>query len=213
MIVPVIEEVVEAYREFYGVHFPIEVNLIIGGFGSNAYTYRQVIPNISFALERLSSNSEHLKVIAAHEFGHAAHNILSDQAGMNWRELKWASPLTWFIQEGAAIHFSRIIAAGLYPSVYFHFNDEGDEWLSFAESNKEMIKNRFFEDYKKESASNLFLEWFSIRGGKTFGYDRLGYFLADMFFQNLIQSKGELEAVTAWKEKDFEDMVLNWMEN
>jgi hypothetical protein len=75
-IITLIKEVERNYSSLYDVTFPIDVNLIVGGFGSNAYTYRQIIPDVTFALERLSQESSHLKVIIAHEFGHVTHNIL-----------------------------------------------------------------------------------------------------------------------------------------
>ncbi|WP_064092174.1 hypothetical protein [Rossellomorea aquimaris] len=210
-IIPIIKEITEEYYKRYKVSFPIEVNLIIGGFGSNAYTHRQIIPNITFALEKLSPEPDHLKTIVAHEFGHAAHNILSDESGIQWENIKWTSPLTWLNQEGAAIHFSRGNVAHLHPSIYFHFNEEGYEWLTFANSNKNAIKWEFAQDYRAETPQSIFREWFSIHGGKKFGFSRLGYFLGDIFFQNQIMTLGEMKAIIAWKEKDFEEQVENWL--
>jgi hypothetical protein len=200
-IVPIIKEIINEYFRIYQVSFPIEVNLIVGGFGSNAYTYRQIIPNITFALEKLSPEHEHLKTIVAHEFGHATHNIISNDAAIDWKKIQWNNPLTWLIQEGAAIHFSRRTVPNLHPSVYFSFNDEGHEWLTFSESNKQEIKMEFAKDYANETPQSLFREWFSINGGERFGYSRLGYFLGDMFFQNLILKKGEQNAIISWKDQ------------
>ena len=70
-ILPIIKEINEEYFKLYQISFPIEVNLIVGGFGSNAYTYRQIIPNITFSLEKLSTEPGHLRALVAHEFGHA----------------------------------------------------------------------------------------------------------------------------------------------
>ncbi|MCS0788387.1 hypothetical protein [Cytobacillus pseudoceanisediminis] len=58
----------------------------------------------------------------------------------------------------------------LNTSVYFSFDDEGDEWLEFAVSNQHDIKLEFAEDYASKTADAIFLEWFSIRGGERFGY-------------------------------------------
>ncbi|MCZ8537170.1 hypothetical protein M9R32_08265 [Paenisporosarcina quisquiliarum] len=210
-IVPIIKEINEEYYKLYQISFPIEVSLIVGGFGSNAYTYRQVIPNITFSLEKLSPEPDHLRVIVAHEFGHAAHNILSDRAGIDWTQVQWNSPLTWLNQEGAATHFSRRTVANLHPSIYFSYDDDGYEWLTFSESNKKEIKRAFAEDYLNLTAELLFREWFSINGGGKFGYSRLGYFIGDMFFQNQIRKLGEINAVTAWKDKEFESNVKLWL--
>ncbi|TCP16133.1 hypothetical protein EV207_1941 [Scopulibacillus darangshiensis] len=114
-------------------------------------------------------------------------------------------------QEGAAIHFSRQTVANLHPSIYFSFNDEGYEWLTFAESHKHDIKKAFAEDYAVESPQSLFKEWFSINGGKKFGFNRLGYFIGDLFFQNQIAELGEIKAIIAWGKRGFEEQAKKWL--
>lgn len=210
-ILPIIEEISDEYFKLYQVSFPIEVNLIVGGFGSNAYTYRQFIPNITFALEKLSPNPNHLRTIVAHEFGHAAQNIITNEAGIDRAIIQWNNPLTWLNQEGAATHFSRRTAKELNPSIYFSYNDEGEEWLSFAKANQKEIKRAFADDYSNLTSELVFREWFSINGGKRFGHSRLGYFIGDLFFQNQINNHGEMKAVTAWKEKDFLEDAKRWL--
>jgi hypothetical protein len=212
-IIPIIHETATRFKGAYGVGFPIEVSLIAGFYGSNAYTWRQIIPNITFALEQLTDDKEHLRAIVSHEFGHAAQNILSDQAGMDWRTVTWDSPLIWINQEGAAIHFSRKIALGLPSSVYFNFNNQGDGWLSFAKSHADEIKKEFYEDFQKHQPGDLYREWFSIRGGQTFGYSRLGYFIGDLFFQSQIERLGEERAIIAWCKTGFLDQVKIWLES
>ncbi|MEK3856300.1 hypothetical protein [Cytobacillus sp. FSL H8-0458] len=96
---------------------------------------------------------------------------------------------------------------GLTPSVYFSFDDDGDEWLTFAEFNQHDIKLEFANDFAIKQADAIFLEWFSICGGERFGYSRLGYYLGDLFFQSLIERNGERNAITAWKRPDFIDYV------
>ncbi|WP_144512169.1 hypothetical protein [Bacillus sp. FJAT-22090] len=210
-IVPVIEEIAKQYEKLYEITFPIDINLIVGGFGSNAYTNHQIIPDITFALEKLSPKLDHLRVIVAHEFGHAAQNIISDRAGMDWPNIHWTSPLLLLNQEGAATHFSRQTVLNVHPSIYFSYNDEGYEWLTFAEQNAETIKRAFADDYEVLTREALFREWFSINGGKTFGYSRLAYFIGDMFFQSQVKEMGEIEAIIAWKNECFEKQVKQWL--
>lgn len=210
-ILPIINEIVEAYAQLYRISFPINVHLIVGGFGSNAYAHRQIIPNITFALEQLSPEPSHLKAIVAHEFGHAAQNIVSNHADMDWKMIQWDSPLIWLLQEGAATHFSRQTAPRLQPSIYFSFNESGDEWLRFCITNQEKIKAAFAEDYVKESPRQLYREWFSIKGGQKFGYHRLGYFVADMFFQDQMKRLGEMNAITAWSDEGFVEKARTWL--
>lgn len=208
---PIIKEITEGYERLYKVSFPVDIILIVGGFGSNAYTYRQIIPNITFALEKLSPEPNHLRVIVAHEFGHLTQNILSDQAGMDWSKIRWNSPLIWLYQEGAATHFSRQTVSNIHPSIYFSYNDEGYEWLTFAEQNAETIKKAFANDFEVLTREALFREWFSINGGKKFGYSRLAYFLGYMFFQSQVEAIGEMEAIIAWKNDGFENQVKQWL--
>ncbi|KQL34368.1 hypothetical protein [Psychrobacillus sp. FJAT-21963] len=210
-ILPIIEETEEEYFKLFQISFPIDVNLIVGGFGSNAYTHRQFIPDITFSLEKLSPKTEHLRTIVAHEFGHAAQNIMSEEAGIDWTEVQWKSPLTWLNQEGAATHFSRRTAINLNSSIYFSYNDEGEDWLSFSTKNRKEIKRAFSEDYSNLTDELLFKKWFSINGENRFGYSRLGYFVGDMFFQHQIENLGEINAVIAWKEKGFEESVKQWL--
>ncbi|WP_391117017.1 hypothetical protein [Psychrobacillus sp. L3] len=210
-ILPLIEEIAEEYWKLYQISFPIDINLIVGGFGSNAYTHRQIIPNITFALEKLSPNAEHLRVIIAHEFGHLAQNILSDQAGIDWTKIKWTSLLIGLYQEGAATHLSRKTVVNVHPSIYFSYNDEGYDWLAFAHANTSEIKKAFANDYLSLTRDELFHEWFSINGGKIFGHSRLAYFLGDLFFQYQIEKYGELAAIVAWKDEDFEEKAKQWL--
>ncbi|ANX11539.1 hypothetical protein ABE41_005925 [Fictibacillus arsenicus] len=212
-IVPIIHGTAEHYKNNYQVSFPADINLIVGGFGSNAYTYRQIIPNITFALEKLSPVQDHLKTIVAHEFGHAAHNIISNNAGIDWKNVDWNSPLTWLYQEGAATHFSRQTAKGIKESVYFSFDDEGEKWLQFFSKNQEKIISDFARDVTTETPIAVFKEWFSITGGAKFGYNRLGYLIGDQFFQELIKRNGELVAIVAWKDTSYKENVINWLLN
>ncbi|CAG9622454.1 uS10 family ribosomal protein [Sutcliffiella rhizosphaerae] len=210
-IVPIIQEVSQTFAELYKLDLPIGVNLIVGGYGSNAYTHKQVIPDITFALEKLSSDPDHLRVIVAHEFGHAAHNLLSDKAGTDWTKMAWNHPLIWINQEGAATHFSRNIIPDLKPSVYFSFNDEGEEWIEFASTHFSEIKKAFAKDVEQEDSGSIFREWFSIRGGLTFKNARLAYYIGDQFFQYQKKRLGEHTAIVAWKEKHFIEDVQEWL--
>ncbi|WP_054708982.1 hypothetical protein [Bacillus sp. JCM 19041] len=212
LIPTIIKETAEHYRTLYGIDYPGTIHLLVGGFGSNAYTHRQIIPDISFALERLSPNIDALYVIVAHEFGHATQNILSNQAGMEWEKVQWTHPLIWLNQEGAATHFSRQITPGLPTSIYFTYSTEGDDdWLQFAKANEQAIKKAFASDYDNETTDSLFREWFSINGGSRFGHSRLAYFLGDLFFQQQIDRLGEKEAIIAWRKPSFLDDISKWL--
>ncbi len=208
----ILEEIVVAYQLQYEVSFPIDVNLIVGGFGSNAYTYKQIIPNITFALEKLSPEPDHLRVIVAHEFGHCAQNIISDRAGMDWSTAKWTEPLIWLYREGIATNFSKQIAPGLEPSIYLSYGNNELEWgEEFKAKQISEFKQTFLRDYEELDTRNLFFEWFSINGGKTFGHSRLAYFLGTLFVEDYIEQHGEQEAIIAWMKPGFEEKVKGWL--
>ncbi|WP_286183577.1 hypothetical protein [Bacillus sp. ISL-55] len=211
-IVTIIKEVEQNYLGMYQVNFPIDIYLIVGGFGSNAYSHKQIIPNVTFALEKLSPESSHLQAIIAHELGHVTHNIISDKAGNEWSKMEWNNPLIWLFQEGAATHFSRKTSPGLSSSVYFSYDDNGDEWLEFASAHKKEIQLEFAKDLAKSTPQQIFREWFSINGGKTFGFPRLAYFLGDLLFQEKVLQVGEMNAIISWKDHNFEEVVNSWLE-
>nr|WP_323740412.1 DUF5700 domain-containing putative Zn-dependent protease [Filobacillus milosensis] len=201
-----IQEVSEAYEKKYQVQFTKDVHVIVGCYGSNAFTHRQYIPEITFCLEKLSPNTEHLKVIIAHEFGHALHNLLSDREGMDWPSLNWENPYIWLLQEGCATHFSKQVAEA-EESVYFSYDDQGEEWLEFALANKQELIRSFINDRDKQSPREIFNEWFSINGGKKHDYTRLAYFIGYEILQHLIEKYGELKAVTSWTEPNFNQEI------
>lgn len=210
-IVRLINEVKTFYEMNYDARFEKDVHLIVGMYGSNAYTHRQIIPEITFCLEKLSPEDDHLGVIIAHEFGHALHNSLSDRVGMNWSELDWAHPYTWLLQEGCATYFSTK-AVATNPAVYFTYDDEGEPWLHYAESNRKEIIQAFQTDLQVQSTNDLFREWFSINGGTRFGHTRLAYFIGFYLLHRLMEKLGEEDAVTVWKRPEFHSIMSQTLE-
>ncbi|GGA90676.1 DUF5700 domain-containing putative Zn-dependent protease [Ornithinibacillus halotolerans] len=204
----IIKQVLLCYKQKYDFDFQKEVHIIVGLYGSNAYTHRQFIPDVTFCLERLSSKDEHLNVIIAHEFGHALHNFLSDQAEINWSKINWNDPLVWLLQEGCATYFSKQVTIA-EESVYFSYGyfDREKDWLKFAQDNLTNILTTFIKDYKGQSPTEIFREWFSINGGKHFGYMRLGYYIGYIVVNRLIEKYGVRNAVTLWKEANFSNVI------
>lgn len=201
-----INKIATSYNEKYNVEFQKDVHVIVGCYGSNAFTHRQIIPEITFCLEKLSPEEEHLKVIIAHEFGHAVHNILSNKSGMEWSKLQWYQPFVWLLQEGSATYFSKQIVEA-EESVYFSYDSSGNGWLQFAKSNTQEIVNSFLKDFNNLSHQDIFREWFSINGGNRYGHTRLGYYIGYIVLESLIKRYGELNAITLWKNPWFTDEV------
>jgi hypothetical protein len=207
-----IEAIVKQYRIMYQLDFPITVNLIVGAYGSNGYTNHQIIPDITLAMERLTPVDDPLKVLIAHEFGHAAHHIISNNHQMDWKSVRWDHPYTWLLQEGTATYFSKQIVPHLNESIYFSYDNGGDEWLKFARENKQEIIKRFASDLQiKGSNQEIFKEWFSINGGTTFGFARFGYFIADCMFQDFHKEIGEIDTLRLWQEDRFFQIVEEWL--
>jgi hypothetical protein len=213
-IKPLVLKVVRKFYSNYQLEFPINIHFIIGAYGSNAYATREIIPDITFALERLTYKENPLQVIIAHEIGHVAHHIISNNHHMNWTMVKWDHPYIWLLQEGAATHFSKQIVPDLMESIYFSYDYDGDEWMDFAKKNKKEIISKFANDiHAGKDNLEIFKEWFSINGGAAFGYNRLAYFIADSFFQDVIRKKGELNTLLLWKQKSFIQVVDDWLRN
>lgn len=191
-----LKNIEKKFQTRYQLQFPITVNLIIGAYGSNAFTQREIIPDVTFAMERLTFNEEPLSVIIAHELGHVAHGIISEKHQTDWENVRWDHPYIWLLQEGAATHFSKQIVPNLKESIYFSYDMDGDEWLEFAKKHKREIISSFASDLKNgRNSEEIFKEWFSINGGSTFGYTRLAYYIADCFFQDYISQKDRKSVV------------------
>ena len=204
--------VTDTYREKYQLEFPVNVNIIAGAYGSNAYAEREIIPDITFAIERLTYETDPLSVIIAHEFGHVAHHIIADSHQIDWKLMEWDHPYVWLLQEGAATHFSKQIVPELKESIYFSYDYKGDEWLNFSRENKGDIIRCFAKDiHSGKNSGEIFKEWFSINGGSRFEFTRLAYYAADCMFQDFIREYGELETLLLWKQENFFTRVDEWL--
>lgn len=200
--------IASVYEQRYEVEFTKEVHIIVGAYGSNAFTQRQIIPEVTFCLEKISSCDEHLQVIIAHEFGHVVHHLLSDRNGIDWNTIDWFHPFTTLFQEGCATYLSERVCVA-EKSVYFSYDEHGKNWLQFAKCNKSHIMKKFLNDVENYSPMEIFKEWFSINGGLTFGHSRLGYFIGYHVVLELIKKYQEERALTIWKNSNFQKEIKN----
>ncbi|MFB4212899.1 hypothetical protein ACE1TH_13400 [Shouchella sp. JSM 1781072] len=210
----ILETINTRYKERYELSFKQHIYFIVGAYSSNAFTHRQITPDITFALEQLPQHHDGLRVLAAHEFGHALHQTWTDTAGMDWSHVQWDNHLLSLYREGVATHFSREIVPDAPPHIYFTFGSDylgNESWLAFAQENEQTLKSAFYMDYQQLSPQEVFREWFSINGGKRFGYTRLAYFLADRFFQQKRKKTGEREAILAWRDPFFLKEIEKWL--
>lgn len=201
-----VRDVVKKYDESYHHTFTQDVHLIVGAYGSNAYTHRQIVPDITFCIEKLEADDVTLDTIIAHEFGHALHNALSDKAGIEWSKVNWTGPYTMLLQEGVATYLSMQVVDAP-ESVYFSYHLKGDEWLAFAKEHEAEIAAAFLKDIHTLSTNELFHEWFSIRGGMRFGHTRFAYYLGFRIVETLMSTRDERDVITLWKEDEFENVM------
>lgn len=198
--------ITNTYESMFPIKFTKDVHLLVGIYGSNAYTYRQYNPEVAFCLEKLPYHEKHIQLIIAHEFGHVTHHLFSDTNQISWDKVDWTNPYTWLLQEGIAIYLStQIVQANL--DEYFAFGED-KEWMLFAQENESRIAQMILEDLEKEIESKpFFKEWFSINGGKHFEHMRLGYYLGYKVVVNLVERFGIEEVLTLWEKNECNEMM------
>lgn len=201
-----IPKITKTYESMFSIHFTKDVHLLVGLYGSNAFTYRQYNPEVSFCLETLTNHKKYIQLIIAHEFGHATHHIYNDIHRIAWNKVDWMNPYTWLLQEGIATYLTtKLVRADL--DEYFTFKEDKD-WALFAHENESRIARKFLEDIEKGVENSLFYkEWFSINGGKHFIYMRLGYYLGYRVVVKLVEQLGIEEVFMLWDKNDFIEIM------
>lgn len=198
-------QITKEYEKRFPIIFSKDVYIFVGLGGSNAYAYRSMDPHIAFCVEKFEPYEEGLNVIIAHEFGHAAHHLYTTHNGIEAKDIKWSNPLTWLLQEGVATFLSTLVV-NVDQDIYFAYKRD-PEWLSFCEKNIATIINAFQKDLIQSTSAEIFKEWFSINGGQTFGYSRIGYFIAYLLVKRLAGEEGIENAMLYWGHSDFEERM------
>jgi hypothetical protein len=207
----IIKDIEALFNQTFKLDLSLSYKLIVGTFGSNAFVTRNNRREIYFAVEKLSADIEHLKVIAAHEIGHVAHFSFRANQDMNWTKVDWTHGLTTLYTEGAATYLSKKIIPDLNESVYFTYDGEGDSWVNCYEVNQTEVKRRFLEDVSSDWDMAKEKEWFRLSGGSYFGHNRLGYLLGTDYIEHLVDRLGVEEALTFWVENEVKEDILTWL--
>ena len=197
----------------YNVLFPNKTHLLVGTYGSNAFVTHDIIGDVYFAAEKLSPIKEHLEIIIAHELGHVTHHLLSQQQQLDFGKVDWLHPFGWLYREGVATFISQNIVDNTLESSYYTYDDLGEEWLKFAKLNESLLKKSFLTSFNKGWTDADSKEWFKLRGGKIFGFERLAYYLGTRFVQDLAVEIGESNAITYWVEADVLERVKMWLKS
>lgn len=198
-------QIIKEYEKRFPIKFSKDVYIFVGLGGSNAYTYRSMDPHIAFCVEKFEPYEEGLNVIIAHEFGHAAHHLFTTHNGIDAKDIQWYNPFTWLLQEGVATYLSTLVV-NADQDIYFAYQPD-PEWLSYCEENTKTIINTFQHDIDQSTTAAIFKEWFSINGGQTFGYSRLGYYIAYLIVKHLVDEEGIEKAMLYWGHPDFEERM------
>ncbi|ENQ3111017.1 aminopeptidase [Bacillus sp. JAS102] len=207
----IIQEITNEYRNKYSFDVNMKFHIFVGAFGSNAFVEREIMGDIFFAVEKLSPDLNHLRVIVAHEIGHIYHNVMLQNNGMDWEKAEWTDAAVNLYREGVATYVSKQIVKGLNESVYYSYDDDGERWLQYCIENEEQIKKRFLKDYIEGWTFEKEKEWFRLSGGQYFGYNRLGYFLGTTFVECVAQTLGESEGFTFWNRHNLKRGVMDWL--
>ncbi|WDL97156.1 hypothetical protein [Alicyclobacillus sp. ALC3] len=202
--------VAEVYDEMSGLlqhALPMEIRLLVGGFGSNAYVTHD--GTLHFAVELLPCETALLRVLIAHEMAHAFHFRLLTEAGFQFSQLAWDGYTSLYL-EGLATFVSMLLNPGLPEAAYFSFDNSGGDWVSFCRNHYEDIKERINDDLQHWDMEQE-IEWFRLRGGKTYGMNRLGYFIGTEFISSCVESIGLIDTMRLWGMQDIQPVVQHWM--
>lgn len=210
-IVSITPKITTEYEKHYPIKFTKDVYIIVGLGGSNAYTYRSMDPHVTFCVEKLEAEEDALKVIIAHEFGHATHHLFTTYNGINASNIPWSSPLTWLLQEGVATYLSTQVVK-VEQDIYFAYKRD-IEWLKFCEENKTKVITAFKNDLIQNSSREIFKEWFSINGGQKFNYTRIGYYIGYVLVHHLTNEQGIENAMLLWGHSDFKKQMNNLIDS
>ena len=208
----IIEVLDKQYTKTFQHDLDIHYKMLVGTYGSNAFVTREIKGDIYFAVEKLSPQVDHLKVITAHEIGHVTHFSFAARQGMDWTKVDWMHGLTTLYTEGAATYLSKKMVPGLNESVYFTYDDDGDSWVACFEGHKAEVKQRFLADVLAGWNMEKEREWFRLSGGSYFGYNRLGYLLGTDYVEHLVDRMGEEAALAFWSSNDVKKDILTWLE-
>jgi hypothetical protein len=203
----ILKDVYEELSKLMGFQMNIKTQILVGGFGSNAYVTHD--GTLHFAIESITDEPKYLKVLVAHEMAHAFHFEMLRRAGFDFAKLAWDGYTSLYL-EGVATYVSEAISSGLPERVYFSFDDTSEEWIGFFKKNFTEILTSFKNDLLDWSIETE-KEWFRLRGGKKFGFNRLGYLLGKELIKHSVRKFGLKETFTLWAKNDLKSVINDWL--
>jgi hypothetical protein len=203
----ILKDVYEELSKLLGFQMSIKTRILVGGFGSNAYVTHD--GTLHFAIETITDEAKYLKVLVAHEMAHAFHFEMLRREGFDFSKLAWDGYTSLYL-EGIATYVSEAINSGLPEWVYFSFDDTCEEWIAFFRKNFNEILTGFKNDLLEWSMDTE-REWFRLRGGKRYGFNRLGYLLGKEFINHSVEEFGLKETIILWAKNDIKPVINDWL--
>lgn len=124
---------------------------------------------------------------------------------MNWKDCAASIYL-----EGVATYFSQKLVPGHKESVYFSYDEDGEEWLAYCKAHRSEIAQVFLKDMEEET-EGMEKEWLRLSGGQRLRFNRLGYFLGTAFVQDLRGRFSESDVLLLLAQGDVSEEVERWL--
>ncbi|MGE7921254.1 DUF5700 domain-containing putative Zn-dependent protease [Viridibacillus sp. NPDC093762] len=141
----IIQDVYEQMSTMLGIQMDLRVKILVGGFGSNAYVTHD--GTIHFAIETITDEPKHLRVLVAHEMAHSFHFTKLKMDGFDFSKMAWDGYTSLYL-EGIATFLSEFLNPELPESVYLSFDDKSEEWINYFHKNYADIIFSLEEDLK-----------------------------------------------------------------
>ena len=173
------ERIIKVFNRTVNANVILYIGLCNGaGWVTEINGITTVLLGIEKILELGWGNIDDMTGLIVHELGHvyqSQYGVLDEKTDSFSDRFLWQ-----MFTEGVAMVFEQKVVGN---DEYFHQDKNG--WKSWCDSNKEMIKQSFFEDLLTMTDKNqrYFGDWVRFEG-----YGDVGYYLGTMFVKFLLQS-------------------------
>lgn len=202
----ILKDVYDQLSEIMGFQMNLRTRILVGGFGSNAYVTHD--GTLHFAIESITDEPKYLRVLVGHEMAHAFHFEMLRREGFDFSKLEWDGYTSLYL-EGVATFVSELLNPDLPERVYFSFDDTNEDWIVFFKKSYIEILTSLKNDLQEWTMEEE-REWFRLRGGKKYGFNRLGYLIGKDFISYSVKEFGLKETITFWAKNDIKSVFTEW---